>query len=642
MNGVPVSNGCRNSQRREWNNNPFWVSGLRQLMVVAAALALTLTMASAAEATLVTLRWDSNADGITEGYLVYYGTAPGAYQPASGVDVGNTTQFQVDLQPGRTYYFAVRAYSSTAGFGPASEELSFSVPAGSSINVSSSSVVGGGTVTSSVVNGPGGQLDWVGLFAVGASSSSRLDWKYLSNNQTPPAAGLTSANVSFAMPTTPGQYNLRFFPAGSTTPLATSATITVTAPAVPASITPSATTVAAGGLLTLTLANGPGGQFDWVGLYPTASGAAYLDWKYLSGSRTAPAAGIRATTLTFTMPATAGTYTLRWMANNSTTTQIATTSTITVTTAAPPPPATPSITPSVTTVAGGATLTVTVANGPGNQLDWVGLYPTASGATYVDWKYLSGSRTAPATGLRAATVSFTMPTTPGTYTLRLMANNSTTQVLASTATITVTTQTAPGPSIVPVVTTIPAGATLTVNVANGPGNQLDWVGLYPTASGASYLDWKYLSNSRTAPAAGVRSATLTFLMPATPGTYTLRLMANNSTSMMLATTTTITVTPPPSVTPSATTVARGGSLTLTIANGPGGTLDWVGLYPAVSGATYLDWKYLNGVRSAPATGLTNATVTFTMPTTPGSYIFGFFENNSTSNMLAASVIVTVP
>ena len=85
-------------------------------------------MASVAHALTVTLQWDSNNDGVTAGYRVYYRTASGTYQPASGIDVGNVTQFQADLQPGQTYYFAVRAYSSTAVLGPASTELSFTVP----------------------------------------------------------------------------------------------------------------------------------------------------------------------------------------------------------------------------------------------------------------------------------------------------------------------------------------------------------------------------------------------------------------------------------------------------------------------------------------------------------------------------------
>jgi uncharacterized protein YegP (UPF0339 family) len=619
----------------------WWGIGLCSCRSAVAVLALVLAMASVANAAPVTLRWDSNNDGITEGYLVYYGTASGVYQPASGIDVGNVTQFQADLQPGQTYYFAVRAYSSTAGLGPASTELSFTVPSSSSINVSASSVVTGGTVTATIGGGPGGRLDWVGVFAVGASNSSRLNWKYLNNTQTAPATGLTSASVSFVMPTTPGQYQLRFFAEGAATPLATSATITVTAPVVLATIVPSVTTVGAGGTVTVVIANASGSRFDWVALYPTAAGATPIDWKYLNGLQTAPVLGVTAAIVTFTMPATAGTYTLRLMANN-TYTMLAITPTITVTGT---PPSSATITPSATTVAPGGSLTVTIANGPGSRLDWVALYPTTSGATFVDWKYLNGSRTAPAVGVSSATLTFTMPTTPGTYTLRLLANNTYT-LLATTAVITVTNPTPPpsGVSITPSATTVAAGGTLTVTIANGPGSRLDWVALYPTtASGAAFIDWKYLNGLRTAPSAGVTSATLTFVMPTTPGTYTLRLLANN-TYTLLASTTTITVTSVPvgpSITPSVTTIAAGGTLTVTIANGPGSRLDWVALYPTAGGAGFVDWKYLNGATTAPATGVTSATVTFTMPATAGTYTLRFLANNTYTLLATTGTITTV-
>ena len=81
---------------------------------------------------------------------------------------------------------------------------------------------------------------------------------------------------------------------------------------------------------------------------------------------------------------------------------------------------------------GGAAISVTVANGPGNATDWVGLYPTAAGDDgYVAWQYLNGSTTAPATGLTGATLQFTAPLTPGTYNLRLFSSNSYTKLATS-------------------------------------------------------------------------------------------------------------------------------------------------------------------------------------------------------------------
>ena len=115
----------------------------RALVLVFCILALSV---ATAEARPYRLAWDRKSDGLTTGYRVYYGTAPGSYQLANGVDVGNAQEFTADLTPGVTYYFAVRAYSS-ATLGPPSAELSFTVPLGASISVNTASVAPGATVT---------------------------------------------------------------------------------------------------------------------------------------------------------------------------------------------------------------------------------------------------------------------------------------------------------------------------------------------------------------------------------------------------------------------------------------------------------------------------------------------------------------
>jgi hypothetical protein len=94
------------------------------------------------------------------------------------------------------------------------------------------------------------------------------------------------------------------------------------------------------------------------------------------------------------------------------------------------------LTVSATTVAPGGTVTATMTNGPGNPRDWIGVYaagPSTYGA-FLDWKYLSGSKTAPASGLTSAAVLFAMPTSPGTYVLKFYAG--TTLLATSNAVIT--------------------------------------------------------------------------------------------------------------------------------------------------------------------------------------------------------------
>src|SRR5437588_3772160 len=83
----------------------------------------------------------------------------------------------------------------------------------------------------------------------------------------------------------------------------------------------------------------------------------------------------------------------------------------------------PSVTATPTTVLGGGTITVTVANGPGNPTDWVTLASTtAPDTTYLDWKYLNDSTISPGTGVTSATVHLTAPSTSGTYEVRFFAN----------------------------------------------------------------------------------------------------------------------------------------------------------------------------------------------------------------------------
>ena len=72
-------------------------------------------------------------------------------------------------------------------------------------------------------------------------------------------------------------------------------------------------------------------------------------------------------------------------------------------------------------------------------------------------------------------------------------------------------------------------------------------------------------------------------------------------------------------------------------NGPANKTDWIALY-AAGGATYLDWKYLNGAQVAPASGLFDAVVPFAMPMTAGTYELKFFSG---STLLATTATITV-
>jgi hypothetical protein len=185
------------------------------------------------------------------------------------------------------------------------------------------------------------------------------------------------------------------------------------------------------------------------------------------------------------------------------------------------------VTVTPTTIGPGGTVDVTIASGPGNAADWVGLF-AADGSTYLDWQYLNGTQTVPGAGLTAATIAFTLPITPGTYTLRFYQDNSYTLLASATMTV--------------------ASATLTVDstaapnvraiIDGGPGNATDWVALFAT-DGVTRLDWKYLNGSQTPPETGVSAAAVPFTLPAPPGVYIVRLYAKNTQIVLTSATVTV-------------------------------------------------------------------------------------------------------
>jgi hypothetical protein len=128
-----------------------------------------------------------------------------------------TTQFTMPSIPG-TYNFRVFANSS---YTLAATSLAIKVLA-PDIRLDSDTVSAGGTVTATVANGPGKPGDWIGLFDANGAVVEYRQWQYLNRSQTKPAAGVTSAGVTFTAPSESGRYNVRLFAAGSYVLLATS------------------------------------------------------------------------------------------------------------------------------------------------------------------------------------------------------------------------------------------------------------------------------------------------------------------------------------------------------------------------------------------------------------------------------------
>ena len=297
-----------------------------------------------------------------------------------------------------------------------------------------------------------------------------------------------------------------------------------------------------------------------------------------------------------------------------------------------------------TVVGAGGVVTASVVDGPAVAGDWLGLYDGEGSlvTSYRDWKYLNGGHGKPAGGVANAAVTFTLPETLGTYTLRLFTNDSYNEVASSAPIMTTI------PTVTLSETSLNAGATVTVRIADGTGLPGDWIALYDTRGGpAEYLQWQYLNGSHARPANGFVESSVTFTVPSTAGTYNVRLFRNDSYALM-TTSPTITVSaPPPLPTPSVTfgpsTVGIGATVRATIANGTAKAGDWIGLYETNGAQTsYLQWQYLNGSHQKPAAGLAGASVLFTLPLATGSFHVRLFTNDSYALMATSEAITTVP
>ena len=433
----------------------------------------------------------------------------------------------------------------------------------------------------------------------------------------------------------------------------------------PISVSPSST-------LTITVANGPGNQYDWITIVPVGSAdTAYTGIWFLNGSSSPPSSGRTSATFTIPAPSTEGTYEVRFLANGRYQ-RLATSAAITVGAGAPPPPPPPPsgmLTVNGSTgalsVATGSPLTITITNGPGNVYDWVTIVPVGSPDTaYTGIWFLSGTSTPPSSGKTNATFAIPAPSTAGDYEVRFLANGKY-QRLATSGVITVGAGSPPPPPPPPSgmltvngstgALSVAAGSSLTITITNGPGNVYDWVTIVPVGSpDTAYTGIWFLSGTSTPPPSGRTNATFAIPAPSTAGQYEVRFLANGK-YQRLATSGVITVgagsPPPPPPPPSgmltvngstgALSVAAGSSLTITITNGPGNVYDWVTIVPVGSADTaYTGIWFLSGTSTPPSSGKTNATFPIPAPSTAGEYEVRFLANGKYQR-LATSGVITV-
>ena len=582
---------------------------------------------------------------VTVNYTTVNGTATGGsdYVAANGIltfapgvstrPIGVTLNGDTTVEPNETFSVtlsgALNAVLGTAsGTGTIMNDDAAAPP---TVTASPATVTPGSVITTIVANGPGNPRDWAGLYPTGAPDTGFVAWQYFNGSETPPAAGMPSATLQFTAPTTPGSYNVRIY-ADDLMGIPAAISNTINVQALPAlavngiSVTEgqSGTTAAA---FTVTLS--PVSTQTVTVSYTTSNGTATAGSDYVAASGVltfAPGVGTRPISVTV---------------NGDTTVEPNETFSVTLSAAANAILGTASGTGTITNddlsslAIGNASLpeghsgttpaAFTATLSPVSAQTVTVNYTTVNGTATAGSDYVAATGVltfAPGVSTRPISVTVNGDATvePNeTFSVTLSGpSNAVLGTASGTGTIT-NDDAAAAPTVTASPTTVIGGNAIVVTVANGSGKTGDWVALAATtAPNSSYVTWAYLSGSTTPPAVGLTAATLSLVAPATPGTYQVRFFGAGSTLLAISSSITVQPPPPPTVTVAATTVVARGAISLTVANAPGGTGDWVALAATTApNSSYVTWAYLSGSTTPPAVGLTAATLSLVAPATPG-------------------------
>jgi subtilisin family serine protease len=417
------------------------------------------------------------------------GSADNTYVQSMYVGAGVTTTAWTVTAPATAGTYEFRLFKQGSFIRAAtSPSVTVTPPPSPVLTVSPTTVNAGQSITVTLTNGLGGNLDWLSFAQAGSANNSYVQQTYV-------GAGVTTRTWTVTAPSTGGSYEFRLFQNGGFVRLATSPVVTVNGPPPPPVLTVSPSTVVAGGSVTVTLTNSPGGAQDFLTFAQVGSANnAYVQ-------QTLVGAGVTSRTWTVTA-ASAGQFEFRLFQGGGFT-RLGTSPTVNVTSSGPP-----ALTVSASTILAGQSVTVTLANGPGNALDWLAFAPVgAANNSYVQFTYVGG-------GVTNRTWTVTAPTTPGQYEFRLFQNGGFTRLATSPA---VTVQAPPPPVLTVSTTTAGPGQTVTVTLTNGLGGPTDWLSFAAVGSAENvYVTWTYVG-------AGVTTRTWTVTMPSTPGAYEFRL-----------------------------------------------------------------------------------------------------------------------
>jgi hypothetical protein len=438
--------------------------------------------------------------------IVASGTLPLSYQwQKNGSNIPGATSASYSTSAtvtgdnGETFRCIVSNSAGSATSNSATLTVNTATPL--TLAASPATVAPGGTIT---VTWSGASnttaTDWISIFSVGTPNSSYGEWHY--------TGGATSGTMSFTAPSTTGQYEIRYFFNDSYTILATSNTITVTAPAPTLSVSP--TSVAPGGTVTVNWSGVSNATTqDSINLLPVgvADGVQLsVAWQYTTG---APSGA-----LTYTIPAgtAAGQYEFRYYYNNSYT-RLATSNSFTVVASDPGPLITSaaSATPNPVSINGAVAFAVAANDADGDAL------------TY-SWNFGDG-----ATGSGASTTH--VYSSVGTY--NAIVNVSDGHNKSATSNVAVVVNSATNLTITAAPTSVLPGASVTASWNGANPTAKDWIGVYavgaPENSGGLTVEgvqWRYTG--------GTASGSLSLPAPSTPGQYEMRYYYNDGYTELAA------------------------------------------------------------------------------------------------------------
>lgn len=273
----------------------------------------------------------------------------------------------------------------------------------------------------------------------------------------------------------------------------------------------------------------------------------------------------------------------------------------------------PSLTVSATQTAPGGPVTVTLSGGFGGSNDYLALAATsAPDSSYLQWTFVGA-------GVTQRTWTVTMPTTAGTYEFRLFASS----VRRATSPV-VTVDSSLNPS--------PVANSLSPDDAIAGGSSFTLTVTGSAFIGSSVVRWNGTNRPTTVVSATQLQASIGANDIATAGTAQVTVFTpepGGGVSSALN----FTIRPAPVLTVSATSVAGRMSVTATLTNGLGGSLDWLSLASVTApNSSYLQY-------SVVGSGVSTRTWTVTMPAAPGSYEFRLLS--ATNERLATSPTVVV-